>query len=277
MLRVRQHGLFRLVVVVSLIFLARLCPTALAADSAPSYTLQGLVNGATQTPSALAPNTIATLYGTNLAFSTHTVTVGDLRGGLLPNTLGGVTVYVGGFAASLFYVSPTQINFLVPYELTAGTVNVAVARQGLAGPTLRVQLNATSPGLFQWKGNYAIASHLSGSLVGPDAPAKAGEIVVIYAVGLGRTNPDTNSGRVVSAAASIVALPQLLVTIAGNPVAAKDILYAGLAPGFAGLYQINLRMPQLLPPDPEIRISVAAQASAPRIQLAALPTVLAVD
>ena len=277
MLRVRQYGLFRFAVVVSLVFLARLCPTALAADSAPSYTLQGLVNGATQTPSALAPNTIATLYGTNLAFSTHTVTVGDLRGGLLPNTLGGVTVYVGGFAASLFYVSPTQINFLVPYELTAGTVNVAVARQGLAGPTLRVRLNATSPGLFQWNGNYAIASHLSGRLVGPDAPAKAGEIVVVYAVGLGRTNPDTNSGRVVSAAASIVALPQLLVTIAGNPVAAKDILYAGLAPGFAGLYQINLRMPQVLPPDPEIRISVAAQASAPRIQLAALPTVLTVD
>ena len=156
-------------------------------------------------------------------------------------------------------------------------VNVAVARQGLAGPTLRVRLNATSPGLFQWNGNYAIASHLSGRLVGPDAPAKAGEIVVVYAVGLGRTNPDTNSGRVVSAAASIVALPQLLVTIAGNPVAAKDILYAGLAPGFAGLYQINLRMPQVLPPDPEIRISVAAQASAPRIRLAALPTVLAVD
>lgn len=275
--RVRQFGRFGLAIVAGVLLLPRLQPTASAADSAPAYTLQGLVNAATQTPSALAPNTIATLYGTNLAFSTHSVTVGDLRGGLLPNTLGGVTVYVGGFAASLFYISPTQINFLIPYELIAGTVNVAVARQGLAGPTLRVQLNATSPGLFQWNGNFAIASHLSGTLVSPAAPAKAGEIVVVYAVGLGRTSPDTNSGRVVSAAASILALSQLQVTIAGNPVAAKDILYAGLAPGFAGLYQINLRMPTVLPPDPEIRISVASQASAPRIQLAALPTAVAAN
>lgn len=250
---------------------------ALAADSSPSYTLEGLVNAATQTASALAPNTIATLYGSNMAFTTHAVTPGELRGGVLPNVLDGVTVYVGGFAANLFYISPTQINFLIPYELTAGTVNVAVARQGVAGPTLRLQLNPTSPGLFQWNGNYAIAVHLAGNIVGPDAPAKAGEIVVIYAVGLGRTNPESSSGRVASSAASILALPQLQVTIAGSPVAVKDILYAGLAPGFAGLYQINLRLPDSVPPDPEIRISVASQISAPRVQLAAQPSPLAVN
>ena len=261
----------------AVVFLAGGRTRALAADSSPSYTLQGLVNAATQTASALAPNTIATLYGTNLAFATHAVTPGELRGGVLPNVLEGVTVYVGGFAANLFYVSPTQINFLIPYELTGGAVNVAVARQGVAGPTLRVQLNPTSPGLFQWNGNYAIAAHLAGNIIGPDAPAKAGEIIVVYAVGLGRTTPESSSGRVASGAASILALSQLQVTIAGLPVAAKDILYAGLAPGFAGLYQINLRLPASVPPDPEIRISVASEISAPRVQLAAQPSAPAVN
>lgn len=270
--RVRRRRQFRMVFALAVFLLAGGRTQAVAADSSPSYTLQGLVNAATQTASALAPNTIVTLYGTNLAFTTHAVTPGELRGGVLPNVLDGVTVYVGGFAANLLYISPTQINFLIPYELTAGMVNVAVARQGLAGPTLRVQLNATSPGLFQWRGNYAIAAHLAGNIVGPDAPAKAGEIIVIYAVGLGRTVPESSSGRVASGAASILALSQLQVTIAGSPVAAKDILYAGLAPGFAGLYQINLRLPSSVPPDPEIRISVASEISAPRVQLAAQPS-----
>lgn len=81
--------------------------------------------------------------------------------------------------------------------------------------------------------------------------------------------PDTNSGALATFAARIVAGPQMQILLAGVAVAATDILYAGLAPGFAGLYQINLRLPAKLPADPEIRIVIAGQTSPALIRLPA--------
>jgi uncharacterized protein (TIGR03437 family) len=121
--------------------------------------------------------------------------------------------------------------------------------------------------MFPWNGNYAIATHLSGALLSPDAPAVAGEIVVIYAAGLGRVSPDTTSGRLVTSAASIVAASEMQILLAGTPVPSANILYAGVAPGFAGLYQINLRLPGTLSADPEIRIAIAGQSSPALIRL----------
>lgn len=153
------------------------------AEPYPSYSNKTIVNAATQTVEALAPNSIATLYGSNLSFTTSSPLTAT--GATLPGSLEGVTVYVNGLIAHLLYVSPTQINFLIPYELTPGNVGVVVTRQSAAGPLVVVPLNSTSPGLFPWKDNYAIAAHLSGALISPDAPATAGEIIVVYAAGLG--------------------------------------------------------------------------------------------
>jgi uncharacterized protein (TIGR03437 family) len=247
------------------------CLTVHGADVAPAYTAQGIVNTATQTAGPLAPNAIVTLYGTNLAFSTASAT-GLLPGAVLPNNLAGVTVFVNGMTASLFYVSPGQINFLIPYEQVAGTAIITVARQALAGPSIKVPLNSTSPGLFplpaaDGSGSNAIASHLSGALISPGAPAKAGEIVVLYVAGLGRVRPDTESGRLVTSAAPILAAAQLQVLLAGVPVPSANVLYAGLAPGFAGLYQINLRLPDALPANPEIQIAISGQTSQAGIRL----------
>jgi uncharacterized protein (TIGR03437 family) len=253
---------------VALLAFAALPALLFGLDTYPSYSTESIVNAATQTVEALAPNTIATIYGTNLAFSTSSA-VGTLSGSTLPTTLAGVTVYVNLFPGHLFFVSPTQINFLIPYELTPGVVTIEVARQGAAGPPAKIQLNSTSPGLFPWNGNYAIATHLSGALVSPDAPATAKEIIVIYAAGLGRVSPDTTSGRLVTSAAAILAITQMQVMLAGVAVPSANVLYAGLAPGFAGLYQINLRLPDSLPANPEIRIAIAGQTSPASIQLPA--------
>ncbi len=126
-------------------------------SSAPSYSAASIVHAATQSVEALAPNTIGTIYGANLSFTTHNVSTSDIAGSTLPTSLDGVTVVVGNIPANLFFISPTQINFLVPYILTAGTVTIWVGRQGLAGPVVPIQLNSTAPGLFPWNGNLAIA------------------------------------------------------------------------------------------------------------------------
>src|SRR4051812_47056135 len=75
------------------------------------YSAASIVNAATQTANALAPNTIATVYGQNLATEAYGVNPGDLTGGTMPITLRGVSVLVRGIQASMFYVSPGQINF----------------------------------------------------------------------------------------------------------------------------------------------------------------------
>jgi len=236
-------------------------------STAPSYTVQSIVQAATQTPEALAPNTIATIYGTNLAFDTQSVTTGSVVQGGIPQSIDGVSVLVNGYTANLFYISPTQVNFLIPYQMLPGTVTVVLTRQSVAGPTVSIQLNATAPGMFVYAG-FALAEHLNGTLIDAAAPASQGEIIVLYVVGLGRVTPDTTAGHIASNAATITAFSQLQILLAGTACPAGNVLYAGLAPGFAGLYQINFIVPPLTPKNPEIRIAVGPQVSPPAVILA---------
>jgi uncharacterized protein (TIGR03437 family) len=234
--------------------------------TAPSYTSTSIVQAATQTPEALAPNTIGTIYGTNLAYVTDQAGP-QLMGSTLPTSLGGVSVVVDGYDCNLFFVSPTQVNFLVPYQLVAGATTLVVENQGVAGPVVPIQLNSTAPGMFLYNG-FVIATHLNGTLVSAASPAAPGEIIVIYAAGLGKTTPATVSGKLVTSAATISAAAQMQVLLAGQPCPPGNILYAGLAPGFAGLYQINLTVPPLTPPNPTIQIVIGSQSSPPGVQLA---------
>jgi len=242
--------------------------------NAPNYSAASIVNAATQTPGPLAPNTIGTVYGANLSWDEYAVTPGDLNGGSLPQDARGVTVFVGGLAARLFYISPSQINFLIPYELGPGSVKIYVARDGVKGPDVTVQLKESSPGFFEWNGNLAVAQHPElcavspdSCVVSPDLPAAPGEIIVLYAAGLGYTSPATQSGRIVQQAAQITSLTSFQILLDGNPVPSQNILYAGLTPGFAGLYQINLRLPDSFSPNPIIQIVLGNDRSPVTVQL----------
>lgn len=260
---IRSHGVAAILIIAAAQTGLAQAPT----PNAPSYSAQSIVHAATQTVEALAPNTIATVYGTNLALNTVIAGTGTINNATLPTSLGGVTVLVSGITANLFFVSPTQINFLIPYDLTAGIVNVNVAVDALSGPVVPVQLNSTAPGLFLYNG-FIIATHLNGTLISPAAPASGGEIIVIYVAGLGRTTPDTNSGKLVTSAASIVAAAQTQILLAGVACPQSSLLYVGLAPGFAGLYQINMIVPPLTPSNPELRVQVGPQISPPGTILA---------
>jgi uncharacterized protein (TIGR03437 family) len=237
--------------------------------TAPFYTVAGVVNAATQTAGALAPNTIASLYGVNLSWTTRAVGPSDLNNGVLPTSLEGVTVFVHGIPSCLFYVSPGQINFLIPYELTTLAADITVLRQGVAGPDVTIQLAPASPGLFEWNGPFALAEHADGSLITADSPAQAGEVVVLYAAGLGRVLPDSTSGSVPLGAATIFWISQFQILLDGVPQPAASLFYAGVAPGFAGLYQINFKLPDQVFPDPEIRIVIGSQWSPALVRLRA--------
>jgi uncharacterized protein (TIGR03437 family) len=231
------------------------------------YTTASIVNAASYSSAALAPNTIATIFGNNLSFSTEAVTAADFLGGALPTELDGVDVYIGAYSAGLFYVSPTQINLLLPNGLLPGTYIVTVIRNGFAGPAVPITLALTAPALFTDGFGNAIAVHLDGSLVTAASPGIPGDWVILYAVGLGRTVPDTIMFLAPTVAAPITNIDQFSLTFNGVAVPGSAIYYAGVTPGLAGLYQINLHIPADAPPKPQIVISIGSAASAPATEL----------
>ena len=112
-----------------------------------------------------------------------------------------------------------------------------------------------------------IATRLDGSLVTWDAPAHPGEVVVLYATGLGETVPPVIYSNIATGPAPIKQLADFKVMLDGAVVDSSFVLYVGIAPGFGGLYQINLRLPDALGENPEIQIGVAAALSPSGLKL----------
>ena len=237
--------------------------------AAPSYSAAGIVNAADNLSGPLALNTIATIYGTGLAYGTKWLTVDDIRGGVLPTVLPGtgVRILVGGVLANLYYVSPFQINFLVPPNLLPGGSGVQVVIDGLSGPLIPIQLTAAAPALFQLDAQNAVTTRDDGSAITPDKPAKPGDIVILYATGLGQTVPPVQYCELPTRAAPLKQLADLKVVLDGTAIDAINIAYAGVAPGFAGLNQVNIKLPASTGLNPEIRIGFGDQLSKPGLKL----------
>jgi uncharacterized protein (TIGR03437 family) len=163
-----------------------------------------------------------------------------------------VQVLVNGTAAPIFAVDNVnglqQINFQVPTGVANGpTATVQVVDNGAAGNTLTVPVIAAQPGIF----TYNVGGSNFGAILHPNSPqladtghpASAGETVVIFCTGLGAVAPAPLDGSPAPGAAQT--LVPATVTIGGAPA---PVAYAGLAPGFVGLYQINAQVPSGLPP-----------------------------
>ncbi len=230
---------------------------------APCYSEDSIVSIASGTPGAIAPNTLTSIYGTRLSYEEKGLVPSDAAGGVLPIVLPGtgVHVLVGGYPAHLFYVSATQVNFLVPSTLRPTTVDVQVVRNGVAGPAVPMKLREAAPALFMLDPLFVIASHLDFALVTSDAPARPGDWVILWATGLGESNPPAAYGVIPTKAAWIVRQSEFRVLLNGAPVPPERIAYVGLAPLCAGLYQINVLLPSDAGPDPEIQIAVGAEIS----------------
>jgi uncharacterized protein (TIGR03437 family) len=165
-----------------------------------------------------------------------------------------VRVYVQDSPVPLLYVSPTQINFVMSSEQLTGQVRVRVASEGISGPEAVITLVDSAPALFVGPDSYALATDAAGKLLTSVSPAHAGDIIVIYATGLGRTSPQPPTGSIPFYAGQMVNLASLNVHLGGKPVDPMLIKYAGLTPGSAALYQINLEVPVGTDPDPLIQV-----------------------
>lgn len=220
--------------------------------ASPAITSAGLVNAASFSGLFPAAGSIASLFGSNLASSPL------LADALpLPTALGGVTVRINDLPAPLLFVSPGQINFQIPWELlgqTQAALTVTVA--GLTSRPATIYPSAVAPGIFsvnsQGSGQGAISIANTqvmaapvGSLAGKTTrPAKRGEFITIFCTGLGDVTNRPASGAAVSTdpLAAAIANPSVMI---GN--VAAPVTFAGLAPGFVGLYQVDVRVPENAP------------------------------
>jgi uncharacterized protein (TIGR03437 family) len=160
----------------------------------------------------------------------------------LPNALGSVSVTVGGIAAPLYYVSPGQINFQVPYGVPLGSAALAVTNGSQSGQRT-LTIAAVAPDIFTASGDgnsgNAVVVHASDySRVTASNPAHAGEYLAMFCTGLGATDPPATAGQAAQATGLLAGY--FFVDIAGRE---DTPTYAGLAPGYAGLYQVNFQVP----------------------------------
>jgi len=249
--------------------------------------LAAVVNAASNAKEGpVAPGSLVAIYGSELTPSD--------QDGLLPATTlpGGGQIRIGGIAAPLTDVSATfgQAHIVVPWEVAAAdAVDVIIENSfGLSRP-YRVRVAETAVGIFRLSDPSNAARQNAAALIEGTAwaaippsmaaalklpqncragfdkstpcaqPASAGDILQVYVTGLGKVVPPLATGRVAPADGSVLhraaAIPQ--VTIGGIPA---DVLFAGIAPGFAGLYQVDVVVPAGVAPGDEIPLVITMPA-----------------
>jgi uncharacterized protein (TIGR03437 family) len=209
-------------------------------------------NAASGSAAAAAPGSIVSIYGSGLAASTATATSFPI-----PSALGGAAVAVDGIAAPLLYASPTQLNAQIPFDVSSGAANITVAVNGAAAGTASILIQSSAPGLFMQQGAAAVVNQ-NGLVNSQSQPAAVGTVIAAYLTGLGAVNPPGVTG--VAAPASPLSMVNGLVTATIGGISAS-VRFAGLAPGFAGLYQVNIVVPQMATGQYPLQISVGGVVS----------------
>lgn len=234
----------------------------------------------------VAPGSLVAIYGTELTPSD--------RNDLFPSTAlpGGGQIRLGGIAAPLTDVSATfrQAHVVVPWEVApSDAVDVVIDNSFGTSRPYRIQVAETAVGMFrlvdpsnrerrnaaaliQGTAWAAIPASMATALkipqncrAGIDAttpcgqPAAAGDVLSIYATGLGQVTPELPTGRKAPADGSVlhrsVAMPQ--VTIGG---VTATVLFAGMAPGLAGVYQLNVVVPMGVAAGDDVPVVIAMPA-----------------
>ena len=214
-------------------------PAASPSQSSSVYiNPMGVVNSASSAPftAGVSRGELITIEGANIGPSALQV-ASTIP---LPTTLGGVQVLINNLPAPIYYVSSTQIAAIVPYETTASVAQIQVVYNQTSSNVVTELVNATAPGVFTNPAGgigYAAAEHADGSLVTPSSPAQIGETIAVFVTGLGDVFPSIMDGGLgVSGSTSNA------ITADVNGTSAA-VAYAGLAPGEAALYQVNLVIP----------------------------------
>lgn len=213
----------------------------------PVFTTASVVNAGSFVQ-GLSPYGLSTLFGTNLS----TVSGIEFPGGA--TTYKGVTLKIDGIAVPLYLVrnesGQEQINFQARSDLVSGSrVRVEVTNNGTTTAVDGIQVLQVQPGIFEYtpQGSslrYAVAVKLNSTVVGPNNPLSRGEIFLVFFTGGGVTLPLLSAGQLAPSNPPAVTFSRPTVGIGGG---GAEVLFSGVTPTFAGLYQLNVRVPDNAP------------------------------
>jgi uncharacterized protein (TIGR03437 family) len=228
--------------------------------------VSAVVNGASFVGGGIVPGEIATIFGTNLTSSPGI----NLNSGLpLPTEFLKVAVMINDTAAPIFAVDNVngqqQINFQVPWEAAGKpSAGVAVDNNGVAGASTPVPVLTAQPAIFNYTsgGNvFGAILHANFQLADTGHPAKAGEVVLIYCTGLGAVSSTPADGAAANGQSTTATAT---ATIDGVKA---PVSFSGLAPGFAGLNQVNVQVPAGLKPGNQPVVITISGASSKSVLL----------
>lgn len=221
------------------------------AQSGPAPFLHplGIFNAASYAPPGypVSPGGFVSLFGQGL--SPGLIQAGGIP---FPFVLGQTSLTVNGIPAPLYLASPTQINAVVPYEVTGPTATFIATVGSTATNSVTVPLSPTAPGVFSVNanglGNGAI-THADYTVVSQSSPAKPGEVVAVYLTGLGAVSPSVQDGTAAPGNPPAAVVASVTATVGGIPV--SNIEFNGLSPGSSSLYQFNIQIPSSAPSGPQ--------------------------
>jgi uncharacterized protein (TIGR03437 family) len=194
----------------------------------------GIVNGATFAPGPVAPGSIVSIFGTDLAPSNYTAASVPLS--QFPPF--GISAFFT-FQPGYFYVSPSQWNIQIP-SLAPGTYQLAIGSSSIVSFTVV----PVAPYIFVWNGNRTVAQNADYSLNQRGNPASAGSAIMVYLTGQGAVDPPVPDRFAAQAQPLSKIVATVTAAIDGHPA---DAPFAGLAPGLVGVGQVNVSIPIGLP------------------------------
>ncbi len=228
------------------------------AQSQTNPAVTSIENAASLIAGAVAPGEIVSIFGTNLGPSTP-ASFQLTSAGKVPTTIGTTQVFFNGTAAPLLYVSATQINAIVPYEIAGSAqTTMTVTSNGIPSSGLTLLVVSSSPAIFTVTQNgsgQAAALNQNGTVNSASNPAARGSVISIYGTGEGQTNPAGVTGSVTPGVppfampagnvATSFQVPGPGGTITSIPA---TIQYGGEAPSLvAGVLQVNVVVPNSVP------------------------------
>jgi uncharacterized protein (TIGR03437 family) len=209
-----------------------------------------IVNAADQTR-PVAPGGLINVMGSNLSLTN--IATSEIP---MPTALGDSCLTVNGVAIPLLLVSSSQINAQLPFNID-GNSQMVLRTPGGVSDNMNFNILLTAPSVFRASAPAADSASVyraaNNALVSDSNPVQAGDALIIYATGLGRTSPAVETGAAAPSNPLAAAMVQPDVALDGVPLAVD---YAGLTPGGVGVYQINVRVPGNINPGSSVPLTI---------------------